>query len=250
MKGDYMTEEIIDAKFIESNEDDVVSEEEVVVDTLATLEDDEADELSKLLAMDTSPQYDLYPLDDVRPETLFSPPIYERQEGESIVNHQKFLTFALISPGDRTVQRAYEKFWEERHKRTLGHTPKNIPVSFYQTAKHWRWSERAYALDLTRYQKIEDKWVERDADRRDEDWNVGKQLREKALQALSKINLDNGDKLNAATIARYLELASSLQQKSVPEVELNTVQITDLLESVSGDRKDRIVRILAAEIRG
>jgi len=252
-----MSDNIIDGEFTEKDKNfqeiqeiDNIENLSISASSIDTSTENVDDELvSELLVLNIDPQYDLYPFEDERPEHLFQAPTYGRQNGESIEGHQKFLTYAILPPGDRTIQRAYEDYWKDRHERKGG-VPKSIPRSLFQLAKHWRWKERAYAADLTRYQKAEDRWVERDAERRDEDWDAGRILRNKALIALNKINVSGDERLSAATIARFIELASSLQDRSIPELQLNQTQITDLLASLPEDRQGRIIRILAAEIRG
>lgn len=196
-------------------------------------------ELPTLSGKAIEPNYDLYPREEPRPLELLSvTPIYERQPGEPLEDHQKFLIYCSLEPNIRSLTKAYAK-WAGKDK------VKSPSVTFSDIARHWHWEERAQVLDIARIKKTEEIWMYRDIQRREKDWDVGEQLRDKALIALS--DLDTED-LSPNTILNYLELASKMQKEVIPQIRLDTSQAQNLLKMLPDDRREKVIRILAAQI--
>lgn len=180
-----------------------------------------------------------------RPIELFSNQYYEQQPDEDNVRYQKFLTFASQPSEKRTVQRAWEIWAKERRDLKEGDHIPRVPNSFYNTSRHWRWQERSHALDIQRMKLAEQIWIERDVERREEDWGIGNDVRKKAVTALNGLDTDD---LSPGMILKYLEVASNLQRDAVPSMKLNQNQLKSLITSLPEERRGRVIRILMAEV--
>lgn len=206
---------------------------------IITIDDETGDTFE--ITREVDAQYDLYPIELARPIDLFQKPLYKRQPGETLIGYQQFIVYANIHPGNRTIQNAWLA-WNDDQGKKRG-TPS---TSFFNLARHWRWKERAYILDLQKTKLAQRVWVERDVERREQDWDAGQALREKAFQSLKTIDPED---MGANSIARFFDLASALQEKSVPQSGLDVNDLTNLLKSMPDDRRGKIIEIVAARIR-
>jgi len=188
------------------------------------------------------PMHDLYPMTIKRPQDLFKEPLYDRQIGESADVYQRFLVFSSLAPAKRTIKQA----WREWNRQNDGNMASKPSGPFRDMANHWRWTDRAFSLDLNRNKAIQQIWIEREVARREDDWNAGSELREKAFDALAMLDADD---IGSATIAKFFALASDLQEKAVPESGLDTSDLTSILDSLPKDRRDRVIEIVAAKVK-
>jgi len=194
------------------------------------------------ITREDDPMYDLYPPEAKRPKDLFKQPIYDRQLGESQNEYQRFLVFASLPPAKRTVLRAWRE-WNAQNEGSLTTKPSN---QFRNISSHWRWGERAYVLDLQKVKLSQQIWIERDIERREQDWQVGDELRQKAFAALDTLN---ADELGPSSIAKFFALASDLQKESVPETGLNSDDLGNILNNLPKDRRDRVIEIVVAKAK-
>jgi hypothetical protein len=238
---------IIDAEFkdiSEKSEEEHGKEKEKLIGEGLDISDED---LRSILG--GSPRYDLFPLDEARPFELFEKPIYNRQPGESNIRYQQFLTYASIPVEKRSFAESWRKWIAERRpEKGIRKDGKLITMSgdWTNAARHWLWEERAYSLDVSRLRLREQQWIERDIERREKDWEAAATLREKALEALEKLESDD---ITTGIIARYIELASNIQERTIPHLQLNQTQIKDLLSSASDEKRGEVIRILMAEIK-
>lgn len=191
------------------------------------------------------PCYNVFSMEEPRPKKLFIKPIYRRQLGESKTDYRHLLTFAALPFDKRTVANTWRK-WMRQNKEE-GDYSDQVSGYWYRMSKHWRWDERAYAMDIGRLRATEQIWMERDLERREADWSAATQLRNKAVRALSELDTDD---ITPRTIATYVELASNMQSRVIPHLNLDTTQVSDILSSLSNDRRGKVLRILMAEIQG
>ncbi len=173
-----------------------------------------------------------------RPLDLFVRPLYKKQPHETVAEYQQYLAYAKLPPALRTVDNAFKE-WNQ--KKRYKHTTQK----FRQNAAHWRWQERALAIDVQKNRVLENRWMVKETQRREDDWDVGGALRDKAMDALEKLDIDD---LSPRNITTFLELASKLQQDAIPNMQLSQGGIQALLGSLDDNRRGRILRLFAAEI--
>ena len=194
------------------------------------------------ITREDDPMYDLYPLETKRPRDLFKEPLYDRQFGERLIDYQRFLAYASVPSAKRTVKQAWIK-WQKQNGGSTKSTPSG---PFRDLSNHWRWKERAYVLDLQRHKVVQQIWLNRDVERRESDWKVGHELRDKALAALDTLDADD---IGPQSIAKFFALASDLQKNAIPESNLDSNDFSKLLEGLPPDRRDRIIEIVVAKAR-
>ena len=195
--------------------------------------------------------YEIFNRRKRRPLGVFVRPYYERQYGETLENYRKFLAYASLEPSRRNSKNAW-KVWATE---TYGSVEDAIKVKkskrvsfegFADTGRHWRWNERAIVMDIAKTRLSQQIWISRDLQRREEDWDAASKLRMKALAALEKLDAED---LSPSIIGQYIELASVLQQKAVPHMQLTEVEAQKILNGLPAERRSRIVRILMAEFK-
>ena len=205
-----------------------------------TIEDE--DGTSFEITQEQDPMYDIYPLQAKRPKDLFKEPLYDRQPGERRDEYLRFLAFVSVPSAKRTVVQGW-KVWQKQN----GAKPTRQPSGqFYELSNHWRWAERAYVYDLEKTKVAQQIWIERDVERRESDWLVGHELRDKALGGLRALDAEH---LGPQSIAKFFALASQLQKESVPTSNLDTDDLNSLLSSLPPDRRDRVIEIVVAKAR-
>jgi len=223
-----------DNNLIETLRDDAESQSPIVIipaDNGETFE----------MTQEHDPQYELYPIDRPRPIKLFKEPLYDRQKGESLLEYNKFLAFASMHPDSRTIQGAWDT-WRESDGKKKSYVSKE----FRELSAHWRWTDRAFMLDMHRNDIAEQVWIQREIDRREADWGAAGDLRAKALEALE--NLD-ATRIGPQAIAKFIQLASSLQQDAIPDKSLDGKTLGNIMESIPESRRGDVIEIAMARIK-
>jgi len=143
-----------------------------------------------------------------------------------------FVAFAQVPPADRSMSEGWRR-WSGRNTQNSG---------YFKNAGLWKWQERAARWDIAKIQAKEKEWIERDMDRREADFLVGGELRKMAKEAMPDVELDS-----PMSIARYIALASELQEKAIPKLNLQTPEeVSSLLNLLPPERRDTVVRMLIA----
>ena len=155
--------------------------------------------------------------------------------GEEDHAYAMFLAFAQIPPAERSLSEGWRR-WSGRNTMNSG---------YYTNGNNWKWGERAARRDIAKIQAEEKEWLERDMERREQDFLVGEELRKMAKEAMPDVELDS-----PMSIARYIALASDLQEKAIPKLNLQTPEeVSSLLSMLPVERRDIVIRMLiAAEI--
>jgi hypothetical protein len=166
-------------------------------------------------------------------------PIWERQPGEKPQHFRMFLAFASLENGsNRNIKRAWQK-WSGKETATGG--------QFATVAATWRWMDRAAAWDAFKLEQQQQKWLIRDGDRRENDYNAGGKLRDRALAVLD--DMDDQDLKDPFVVAKMIQLGSDLQQKAIPNVQLQSDQIQQVISALPLERREIVLKMLVAEIK-
>ncbi len=171
-------------------------------------------------------------------QELTHEPIWERQPGEKSSYFSMFIAYAALEPGQRSLANGWKR-WSGKDSKRSG--------AYGNAAATWRWIDRVAAWDAYKAEQQQHKWLTRDLDRREQDYEVGGKLRTKATKALDELGDD--DLNDPKIVAQFLALASDLQEKAVPKVQLQPDQIQQVLSSLSLERREIVLKMLVAEIK-
>lgn len=164
---------------------------------------------------------------------------WDKQPGETAKEYAMFVTYASLPNSTRTLKQT---------TRIYSGKPGAVNTETARAAaRKNNWIERAAAWDVEKLRRKEQQWLERDASRREQDYNVGEKLRAKAIEALDYI--DEDELRDPKNIARMLELASNLQQAAVPPTRLEADHVKQILSRLPDDRRKVVVELLMARVQ-
>lgn len=230
----------LDAKILE----DEIEEMSEAIDVIDVASDSdfieeltENEDVNNGIIVYTTDPSPMSPDNPIRPIEYFDiKPIYMQQQFEDNKCYSILLAYMALPAGERSLVRAYN-VWKTREVAAP-------PTWIFAISKFWRWKERAHLSDIHRANAIKEKWIERDLERREEDWAAATKLRQKGLQALYVMLPEN---LDPQDTGKFLELASKLQSQAIPNLEISGAEMESILSSLPEERRSKIIRIVAAE---
>jgi len=187
------------------------------------------------MSLATYPQLTLAELDE---------PIWEQQTrlGEHTVIYAQFVAYRSMRP----VERNYSSGWRMWTKGT-DQEGGQISTTYQTTARNFLWNERAAAYDIYKLQDRYREWGQRDWMWRDDVWEAGSKLHERATKALETADTKN---MSLLEIAQLMKIANELRVAAIPSLgTLNTMQIREVLSALPDAKREHVIRIVMAEIR-
>ena len=113
---------------------------------------------------------------------------WDRMPGEPTMWFNRFERFRLLGP-DRSILGAYAEYRAEKDERS-GRTrprPTSAPAPWERNAEEWFWRERATAWDDAEVVRARLVWEERRDEIRAEEFKVGRELLQQAMELKSKL---------------------------------------------------------------
>jgi len=161
--------------------------------------------------------------------------------GETDELYAMFLAYSTQPPGSRSILDAYRIYSNDSSKRNSSDAFTNVSVAFH-------WEERAARKDVeqlrTRYQL----WTARDWEWREDDYNLGKRLREEAEAALDALSADD-KKMSVPVIADVATMASNLQRNAIPTAgALSQGQLKELMQALPHDKRQAVLKAVMIQI--
>lgn len=194
--------------------------------------DDEEDDVIDALVVQEQPA----PLVRRDPLEGFTHPVWEQQPEEPKRSFAQFLHYATLPKGTRTIEGAWRKWHGEASSGRSG--------AYFRNSTKWQWKARAELWDIFKEQQIHDRWMIRDVDRRERDYEVGGKLRDKAERALENLE----DEASPMEITTMLQTASKLQEAAVPDMDLPADQIQQVLGAMDPEKREIVIKALMVKI--
>jgi len=166
-------------------------------------------------------------------------PIWEQQQGENRKLYTMFIQFANLKPTDRMTPTSWKLYTE-------GSSKEGKPVTqYYRLLAHvFRWKERAAARDFHLATSQQSKWLERDQERRDNDFELGTKLIQQADRILEV--LKGGPALGTLTEAKDAAVAgATLRERAVPSLQFAADQIGWLLNVLPPEKRTDVLKQVA-----
>ncbi len=158
----------------------------------------------------------------------YQQPVWSQQPGETRKGYAMFLAYSNIPPAERSYTVGW-RAWSGKNTAVSG----QYKIQGYK----WHWVERALALDEHRELEKRLLWDEREMLRREQDWNAGQKLRDKALPALEKVEI-----ATASEATTMIQVASNLQRNAIPDVDLPADQIQQILAGLDPEKKEIVLK--------
>lgn len=172
------------------------------------------------------------------PVDVLIPPIWERQPGESPEAYTALLNSFTAS--DRISLRSPDSHLPVQ----VNHSRNQIT----QWANKWRWTERRVAHDEWLKRRAQEVWIERDWQRREEDFNAGQQLRDVARNSLQTYLDDPTRELPINQVPFFLKIASDLQGAAIPDGSLSQDEIRDIISTMPDEKRKLLIQLMVARM--
>lgn len=168
-------------------------------------------------------------------------PIWEQQPEEHKTHFMYFMIYAGLKPSERTYQRAWNILVDETSR--MG---KPASEYFKRVGRHWSWAERAAAKDFFDAQAAQTRWIERDKERRETQYELGGKLVAQSKRVLDKIEQLPDDQIRVSlTEAKDVALAGTqLQEASIPSMQLAVDQMQWLLSALPEEKRILVIQKL------
>lgn len=168
-------------------------------------------------------------------------PIWEQQPTEHKSFYMYFQLYCTLKPFERT----YAKAWELLNS---GTSREGKPVSTYfkRIGQMWSWVERAAAKDFHDAQTAQSRWMERDKERRETQYELGGKLVTQSKRILNKIEGLPDEQLKVSlSEAKDVALAGTqLQEAAIPSVQLAVDQMQWLITSLPEEKRILVLQKL------
>jgi len=162
-------------------------------------------------------------------------PVWEQQKGESKNNYLAFIQYQDLKPAERTIAAAW-RVW------TAGSKKEGAPITDYfrTITTIWHWKERASARDFHIATSQQSKWLERDQERRDQDYQLGSKLITQADRILEHLGAEpaNGTLIDAKDVA---VAGATLREKAIPSFQFAAEQIRWLLGVLPPEKSQEVL---------
>ena len=167
---------------------------------------------------------------------VLAEPIWEQQAQEPDNYYAAFLQFCSLPMGKRKIVDGM-KLWTGSDK---------FSWDYKGVAGQWKWQERAAKRDLYLAQQAEEQWIQRDLERREQIYNLGKRLLstgEKGLDDIDETTINN-----PMAVTRLISLGHELTASSIPQAKLEADQVSEVLARLPEERRKTVLEILMARI--
>lgn len=161
-------------------------------------------------------------------------PIWEQQPTEHKTFYMYFQIYCSLKPFERT----YAKAWEVM---VSGSKKEGLPVSTYfkRVGRTWSWAQRAAAKDFHDAQIAQARWIERDKERRENQYELGSKLVNQSKRILNKIESlpDEQLKVSLSEAKDVAVAGTQLQEAAIPSVQLTVDQMQWLITSLPPEKR-------------
>lgn len=160
-------------------------------------------------------------------EPAQQPKPWDRQPDEPALWFSRFDAYRLLGP-KRSVTAAWNA---ETGVKVQG---KEAPSNWYQSAKKWRWQERAEAWDAQELPSRQQQQLAELAETRARHREMSRTVQDLALKAFERLQADDLSPLEAL---RYFESGVDLERKAIEEPLI--AEVARILEEIKKSRKGR-----------